>query len=94
MVVIGEGGWCSKIVTGAHGSCLWKLIMKGWEQVSGFIRYEVGFGTMVRYWHDWWSGERALKEKFSRLYRLADKKDAAVADLLSWRGAQFQWNIP
>lgn len=47
MIVIGEGGWCSEIVTGAHGSCLWKLIIKGWEHFSGFIRYEVGFGATV-----------------------------------------------
>ena len=37
--------------------------------------------------------DRALKEMFPRLYTIAHRKDAAVADLMRWRADQIVWDI-
>jgi hypothetical protein len=50
------GGWCSREVAGAFGVGLWKFIRKGWENFSKFLRYEVGDGSRIRFWHDLWCG--------------------------------------
>jgi len=46
------GGWCPREVAGAFGVGLWKFIRKGWENFSKFLRFEVGDGSRIRFWHD------------------------------------------
>ena len=40
-----------------------------------------------------WCRDRALNETFPRLYTMAHRKDAAVADLMGWRADQIVWDI-
>lgn len=46
-----KGGWCSKEVTWPFGVGVWKFIRRGWETFSKFVRYEVGDGSNVIFWH-------------------------------------------
>jgi hypothetical protein len=43
------------------GVGLWKNIKKGWEKFSIHTRFEVGDGSKIRFWHDQWCGDVALK---------------------------------
>jgi hypothetical protein len=45
-------GWCSKEVVGPFGVGVWKYIRRGWRAFSQFVRYEVGDGLMIKFWHD------------------------------------------
>lgn len=87
------GGWCSKSVAGPQEVCLWKHIQRGRNWFSGSTCFELGLGTNVQFWHDRWCRGRDLKDTFPRLYTFAQRKDAAVADLLSWRADQNVWDV-
>lgn len=42
----------------------------------------MGHGSRIRFWHDFWCGDRFLKEVFPYVYSVARVKDAFVADNL------------
>jgi hypothetical protein len=44
----------------------------------------VGVGTNVRFWHDLWWGDKALKEAFPDLYGIACIYDALVVSHLEF----------
>lgn len=39
-------------VTGTFGMGVWKHIRRGWGMFSKFVRFEVGDGSKVSFWHD------------------------------------------
>ena len=80
-------------VAGPQGVCLWKHIQRGRNQFSGSICFELGLGTNVQFWHDRRCRDRDLKDMFPQLYTFAQRKDAAVADLVSWRVDQNVWDV-
>lgn len=45
---------CTEVVSGPYGVSLWKSIRWEWETFSSYIQYEVGDGSRVKFWHDWW----------------------------------------
>jgi hypothetical protein len=52
------------------------------EGVAGFanhVRYKVGDGSKVLFWHDVWCGKQPLKALFSELFTIACGKDAWVS---------------
>ncbi|XP_059462221.1 uncharacterized protein LOC132191291, partial [Corylus avellana] len=87
------GGWCSMELGGTFGVGLRKNIRKGWDTFQGFMSFEVGDGTRVRFWHDLRCGVTALKTAFPDLFSIACAKDASVAALLEVRGGYNQWNV-
>jgi hypothetical protein len=58
---------------------LWKNIKKGWRMFSSHTRFKLGDGSNIRFYHDVWCGEKALKEDFPDLYSIVCVKDASVA---------------
>ena len=34
------------------------------EDFSRFVKFEVGDGSKIRFWHDVWCGDQTLKEGF------------------------------
>jgi hypothetical protein len=58
----------------------WKCLKRGWEYFSKYMRYEVGNGSKVRFWHGLWCGEQALKFSFPKLFVIAHYKGAWVVD--------------
>jgi hypothetical protein len=77
-----KGGWCSKEVLGTFGVGVWKHIRREWDKFSNFIFFEVEDGSHVSFWHDWWCGDRSLKQCFPVLFNIVRNKEAMVADNL------------
>ena len=80
-----DGGWCSKEVSGPYGVGLWKHIRRGWDTFSKGVRFEVGIGSKVRFWHDAWSSDQPLKHVFPSLFSIARYKEEWVKDNFIWR---------
>jgi hypothetical protein len=47
-----RGGWCSKEVGGSFGFGVWKSIRRGWDAFATHVRYEIGNGSKVLFWHN------------------------------------------
>jgi hypothetical protein len=73
------GGWCSNETLEVYEVGLWKNIRRVWGKFSNHTRFEVGDGSNVRFWHDLWCGDMALKEAFLDLYDIACTKNASAA---------------
>lgn len=65
------GGWCTKKVSWPHGVDLWKHIRRGWDTYSRYSWFKVGEGSKIKFWHNVWCGNWALKETFPQVYGLA-----------------------
>jgi hypothetical protein len=63
----GVGGVSNEPI-GLYGVRVWKNIKSGWGTFLSHSRFEVGDGASVRFWHDLWCGNNALKEAFPNLY--------------------------
>jgi hypothetical protein len=57
---------------------LWKNIRRGWRKFCSHTRFEVGDVSNVRFWHDLWCGDIALKDAFPVLFGIACSKDASI----------------
>ncbi|GLT67323.1 hypothetical protein SLA2020_396400 [Shorea laevis] len=73
---------------------LWKLDREvvsrvGWIQ-QGFNK-DIGEENETLFWQDKWCGDVAFKEKFNRLYRLAEDKEVLVKDKGEWREGEWFW---
>jgi hypothetical protein len=55
-----RGDWCSKEIGGPYGMGVWKCIRSAWDGFANNVRYEVGDGSHVLFWHDDWCGEHNL----------------------------------
>ena len=87
------GGWSSKNVQGTHGVGLWKHIRNGWEKFSQFFKFEVGDGSRIRFWLDFWCGEGSLKDAYPELIQLAKKKNALVGDHMDSHNGCIHWEL-
>jgi len=88
-----KGGWCSKEVLGTFGLGVWKHIRREWEKFSNFVCFEVGDGSHVSFWHDWWREDKSLKQCFPVFFSIVRNKDAMVADNLVVQNGVIQWNV-
>lgn len=50
---------------------LWKHIIRGWDIYSRYIHIEVGDESKIKIWPNAWSGNKALKEAYQKLYGIA-----------------------
>jgi hypothetical protein len=88
-----RGGWCSKEVGGSYGFGVWKSIRRGWDAFAAHVRYEIGNGSKVLFWHDVWCGEIPLKNLFPELFLIARRKDAWVEEIMQRQNGTILWNI-
>uniref|UniRef100_A0A2N9EVU3 Reverse transcriptase domain-containing protein n=1 Tax=Fagus sylvatica TaxID=28930 RepID=A0A2N9EVU3_FAGSY len=88
-----DGGWMSKAPSGLYGVGLWKFIQSRWVNFSKFVTFEVGDGSLIRFWDDVWCGEEPLKLAYPELYRIACVKDGLVADFVQCRGHDVHWEV-
>lgn len=86
------GEWCSNETPEPYEVGLWKNIKKGWRMISSHTRFQMGDGFKIRFWHDVWCREKALKEAFPNLYSIACMKDTYVAIQFELSSGSLQWN--
>jgi hypothetical protein len=75
------GGWYSLKPSGAFGVGLWKNIKKGWKKFPCHTRFEMGDGSTIRFWHNQWCGDVALKEAFPDLFGSSCKEHLCCVSL-------------
>jgi hypothetical protein len=85
--------WCFNEPLGAYGMGLWKNIERNCGKLSSYTRFELEDGSKVRFWHDRWCGDKALKEAFPNLYGIICAKDAVVAAPLELSGGSNKLNV-
>ena len=44
--------WSMKMIQSACGCSLWRGIRAGWDRVMKFMKFYVGNGKRVKFWHD------------------------------------------
>lgn len=54
------------------------------------LRFQVGCGTLLRFWKDTWFGNSPLYLRFNRVFRLEQDKDCLILD--SNTNGQWCWN--
>uniref|UniRef100_A0A2N9IHU7 Reverse transcriptase domain-containing protein n=1 Tax=Fagus sylvatica TaxID=28930 RepID=A0A2N9IHU7_FAGSY len=87
------GGWCSKSGTGSYGVSVWKFIRRGWDTFHSHCSFLVGDGQRVKFWQDWWCGDRVLNAVFPELFTISQDKEASVADLMSFPNGRLHWDF-
>lgn len=85
------GQWCSMEVQGF-------MVLNGGKTLEDGVfyrhtRFMVGDGSRIRFWHDIWHGDRALKDTFLIVYRIACRQEASVAEVMEISGGSLQWNV-
>ena len=75
----------SKEAMGPYGVGVWRSTRRKWAGFSKIVRYEMGRGSMVLFWHDLWCGEQPLKFSFPELFIIACIKDTEVVDHMQFR---------
>uniref|UniRef100_A0A2N9H6M3 Reverse transcriptase zinc-binding domain-containing protein n=1 Tax=Fagus sylvatica TaxID=28930 RepID=A0A2N9H6M3_FAGSY len=84
-------GWTSGEVVGPNGVSLWKNIRKERDTFSHFLSFEIGDGSMVRFWTDRWCGTCSLKEAFPELFRITRNKEALVKEHIQYHNEVVSW---
>jgi hypothetical protein len=79
---IQRGGWCSEEARGSYGVSLWRYIRKNWVAFFNYISFKVGDGLRIRFRHDNWCGDSALKSSFPEFFALARNKEALVSEYM------------
>ena len=65
--------------------------VRGWRNFSSYVRFEVGDGSKIRFWHGMWREDMALEEAFLDLFGIACAKEAFVASYLEiYGGSTYQ----
>jgi hypothetical protein len=77
----------------ARGKMVWNYIRRGWGRFSRSLKYEVGDGSKIRFWHDLWCGYQPLNVNFSEIISIARCKEAWVADHMQFFNVNLQCNI-
>jgi hypothetical protein len=88
-----DGGWCLKEVLGPYGVGLWKHIRRGWDTFVKGLRFKVGVGSKVHFWHDTWCGDQLLKHAFPSLFSIVRYKEAWVKDNFIWMNGIVEWHV-
>jgi hypothetical protein len=57
------------------------------------VTFEVGDGSLIRFWDDVWCTEEPLKLAYPELYRIACVKDAPVSDFVQFWGNAVHWEV-
>lgn len=82
----------SVVPLGPYGMSVWKSIRKGWVSFYANVRFVVGNGLEVGFWHDRWCGDSSFKSQFPLLFQLARNKAAMVSEYLEARDGQVSWS--
>lgn len=79
-------------MSGSYGVGPWKYI-RGWDTYVANTNFIVGNIMKVKFWHNVWCGDRALKEVYLQVYGLARRKETSITDLLIITNGLPQLNV-
>jgi hypothetical protein len=68
-------------------------IRRGKGKFCSHTRFEVGDGSKVRFEHDLWCWDMALKEAFPILFGIPCANDASVTAHVEFARGVIQWNV-
>jgi hypothetical protein len=88
-----SGSWSPGIIIGPYGMSFWKHIRQGWDCFSPHLNFVLGCGSRIRFWLDIWCGENTLSRAFLLLFRIAQNREARVADYLCWQNRVSHWDV-
>nr|GEY59126.1 putative RNA-directed DNA polymerase, eukaryota, reverse transcriptase zinc-binding domain protein [Tanacetum cinerariifolium] len=57
-----------------------------------FIRFQVGCGSLIRFWKDIWLGSSTLSSKYNRLFRIEQDKDCLIMDRIFYGHWAWNWS--
>ena len=66
---------------------------QGWSSFSSQILFDIGDGSRVKFWQDWWCGETSLAIRYPDLFRFCRDKDASVAELMMSANGVLFWDV-
>ena len=73
--------------------CWWKNISRGWLSLSCYILYEIGDGSRLKFWLDWWYRETPFAVSYPELFRNFQDKEASVAELMRFNNGVLHWDV-
>jgi len=96
-----DGNWWWTLHLEVHGEGCVLVSLLGWVYGrilgevgrSSHTRFEVRDDSKVRFWHDLWCGDMALKESFPVLFGIACGNDASVMAYVEFFGCAIQQNM-
>jgi hypothetical protein len=88
-----DGGWMSKAPSGPHGVGLWKFIHSRWANFSKLVAFEVGDGSLIRFWDDLWCSEEPLKLAYPELFCIACVQEGPVSDFVHYHSHDVHWEV-
>ncbi|KAL8469023.1 hypothetical protein ACS0TY_032010 [Phlomoides rotata] len=59
---------------------------------TDYIRV-LGDGTNTKFWEDYWGEGENLREKFGRLFRLSEQKEALISEVGKWVNWTWEWDF-
>lgn len=90
---IQRGGGALEEARGSYRVSLCWYIRKNWGAFSNYISFKVGDGFHIRFWHDNWCGDSALKCSFLEFFALARNKEASVSENMDRSSPHTLWNL-
>jgi len=63
------------------------------ESFFQYISFKVGGCLCIRFWHDVWCGDSALKSSFLEFFDLAHNKEALVSEYMDRSSPHTLWNF-
>jgi hypothetical protein len=70
------------------------MVQLKWDGFANHVRYEIGDGSKVLFWHNVWCREQPLKVLFPELFTIAGGKDAWVLIAVKLVGFAFCLSPP
>ncbi|GKV27934.1 hypothetical protein SLEP1_g37047 [Rubroshorea leprosula] len=84
----------------ARTSKLWRDIiriggqsLKHKNMLAEGFKWELGEGNKVAFWHEWWVGDKNLRDLFPRLFELSVKKEGKVSEMGFWEEGKWVWRV-
>ncbi|KAF9623681.1 hypothetical protein IFM89_003826 [Coptis chinensis] len=80
-------------VTTTYGCSFWRGSLASKSLFFSSVRYCVGQGNNIRFWHDVWCGEEPFSLRFHNIFRFAVLKEGTVIDHMSMDANGVNWNL-
>ncbi|XP_071713246.1 uncharacterized protein [Rutidosis leptorrhynchoides] len=93
-----HGNVFEKVATSS--SSVWTTIVASCSKListnalpADILKFEVGNGTLIRFWHDLWCGNSTLSARYNRLFHLDSNPDSVIVEKVFSGNWSFSWNI-